>query len=212
MLIEDNKWIERTFGHGAQARTRRLQLFARIPEEDARAETHWSRTNGTKGTINAKPQYRGGRLRGIVLEVESVEDANKLCDNGVVANGKVHKTEPFCGDGRPTLCFRCGQYGHKARFCPAEKERCLRCGRTNHAKNECPRAEEDTFCMACKKTGHTVYQIRECPVGQKQWRIAKLLWRDRPRRFHQNPYITPPPLSLYRSPEPAPPAIPPPAG
>ena len=107
-LIKNTQWATAAFGHGVEIRTRQLQLFARIPQEDIAAKREdWSATNGT-GRLNIKPQYRNGGLKGVVVGVGFVEDANKLCDHGIVVNGKVHKTEPFCGDGRPMLCFRCG--------------------------------------------------------------------------------------------------------
>jgi len=206
-LMEDNQWAQQTFGETTKIRKRKLQLFLRVPLSDALTDppTNWLRINEMTW-ITAKPYYRRGEYKGYILAVETVEEANRYCENGFVVNGKVHKMEPFCGEGRPVFCFRCGQYGHKAMFCSVERQRCLRCGTSGHEEKDCIHEEKDTFCVACKGTGHSVYQMKDCPIGRKQWKIAKTLWRDRPRYFCQNTPTPPPPAPApaERQPTPAP--------
>lgn len=53
---------------------------------------------------------------------------------------------------KPTPCFRCRAYGHKAAECTQEDRRdnCRRCGQPGHLEQGC---EADPHCMACHSLG-----------------------------------------------------------
>src|SRR6185312_3404645 len=94
-------------------RKRKLQLFIRIPFSDMQAELptngNWFKTNNM-AWITGKLYYRRGEYKGYILAVKIVEEANWYCENGFMVNGKIHKAEPFCREGRPVFCFRYNQY------------------------------------------------------------------------------------------------------
>lgn len=70
-----------------------------------------------------------------------------------------------------TRCYRCLEFGHRARECKSEKNRmedCLNCGASGHKSNEC---KNSPSCIICGVEGHRADSIR-CP--QYKAEIEKL--------------------------------------
>ncbi|XP_078172651.1 uncharacterized protein LOC144566493 isoform X2 [Carex rostrata] len=61
------------------------------------------------------------------------------------------------------MCFNCGEEGHMAANCLAEKKKkpCFRCGQFGHFGKDCTQGQ---YCYTCKKNGH---KAKECPEKNK---------------------------------------------
>jgi hypothetical protein len=190
---ENPAWVKVAFGPVGEIHHRTYVVIAkRIRAEDLRrsdpAETakEIARTNGVSITrIRAKlPRAEDARYASMLVETTSVDQANRLCDRGLVWDAQIYQCEPFSGDLRPLQCYKCWGYGHIARWCRSTA-RCGRCGASAHEGGEeaCPSNEGDIprRCPACNGS-HTVWD-RSCPEANKRWEAAREAYAHRPTRF-----------------------------
>jgi hypothetical protein len=145
-----------------------------------------ARANGVKvARIQPKiPKAEGLRYASLIVETTSVDQANRLCDRGLVWDAQIYQCEPYSDDLRPLQCYKCWGFGHMARWCRGTA-RCGRCGASAHEGGEeaCPsnRGEVPKRCPACNG-GHTVWDI-SCPEANKRWAAAREAYTTRPTRF-----------------------------
>lgn len=145
------------------------------------SEENRVKINGVKIKI---PRSNSAKYATVLLQMESIEQANQLCERGLVWEAQIYQCEPFIKDLRPQQCFKCWKFGHVAKWCKATAT-CGRCAATAHAggEGECPSnyGRVARRCPACGGN-HTVWD-RECEEANKQWRIAREAHAFRPTRF-----------------------------
>ncbi|KAJ3697473.1 hypothetical protein LUZ61_001178 [Rhynchospora tenuis] len=68
------------------------------------------------------------------------------------------------GETSVGMCFNCGEEGHMAANCTAERKKkpCFRCGQFGHVGKDCTQGQ---YCYACKKNGH---KAKDCPEKNKR--------------------------------------------
>ena len=83
--------------------------------------------------------------------------------------GKVHlgwmrvRVTDYIGANR---CYRCQNYGHIAKFCPASSEKCGHCAGEGHSLKGCPNLDKPPSSGACKnrrKTSIHSNRSKTCP-------------------------------------------------
>ena len=112
----------------------------------------------------------------VLVQLTEIEAANKLIDDGFLFDHQLFYTERYA-DRRPTQCFRCFQFGHRARVCRLP-QRCGNCPALRHAPGTtCPGSK----CLGCKGS-HPAWD-RRCPAWILQAEQAAAACIDRPRRF-----------------------------
>jgi hypothetical protein len=190
---ENTAWAKAAFGPTGEIQRRAYVVIAkRIRAEDLKkadpAETakEIAKANGVSVTkIRAKiPRAEDARYASMLVETTSVDQANRLCDRGLVWDAQIYQCEPFSGDLRPLQCYKCWGFGHMARWCRGTA-RCGRCSASAHDGGEeaCPTNKGDVpkRCPACNG-GHTVWD-RSCPEANKRWTTAREAYSHRPTRF-----------------------------
>jgi hypothetical protein len=141
------------------------------------------------------------RAMQLLIEVHAVEEANKLIDRGAIIDYSVHPCERFEGAARATICYKCGTWGHKAKFCKADEARCLLCGCGAHTQDEiardreaqCPvRQNPNTNKPKCLNCGgpHPAFDA-SCRVAKEQRQRARERFLDRPLAFQAPPVPRP---------------------
>ena len=143
-----------------------------------------SRANNVQ-VFRARPKYfsRAAASAGLLLEFTSIYEANQLCDKGLVWDAGYYPCEVYDGDLRPTICYRCCAYGHKARYC-RRTALCPDCAGHKHlAGEECPAAAgRRGYCCPVCKGAHRALDKR-CPEYRKRWATARRMLSDRPTHF-----------------------------
>ncbi|CAA6653762.1 unnamed protein product [Spirodela intermedia] len=68
------------------------------------------------------------------------------------------------GSTQLETCYNCGEEGHTAAYCTAEKRKkpCFVCGMFGHNANKCSQGQD---CFICKRRGHLA---KDCPDKQKR--------------------------------------------
>jgi len=134
--------------------------------------------------IRLREIRKGAIYGGFLIEMYTIEDVNRLCDEGLLWDVRLYKCKSWSGDLKPTLCYKCWSYGYKAKFCQ-KNARCGRCAAGAHEGGEenCPtnKGSVPVRCPMCVGP-HTVFS-KECPEGKKRWDQAKAYYRIRPVRF-----------------------------
>jgi hypothetical protein len=93
-----------------------------------------------------KPQARADsapplRTVQLLLEVHSVEKTILLVDRGMVIQCQIFPCERGKGEAKVTQCYKCGKWGHKARFSTNSLIGMV-CGNLAHTNDESVRARE----------------------------------------------------------------------
>ncbi|KAG6245068.1 hypothetical protein E4U24_004620 [Claviceps purpurea] len=121
---------------------RRDQGFpVRLSENQTRKDIRKNITaaNGS-GIVRAtarKPKGTATRAR-LILGVDSIDAANRLCRSGAICNAEIFEAEPYNEAIRPRQCYSCHKFGHIAAFCSATAQ-CGRCSAAKHpSEQECP--------------------------------------------------------------------------
>ncbi|KAM4067385.1 endonuclease-reverse transcriptase domain-containing protein [Hirsutella rhossiliensis] len=111
----------------------------------------------------------------LILTVDGVNAANKICDQGLLLQSELFNSEPYDDSLDPKQCFRCYQMGHLARYCEA-KPTCGRCGTDPHPDNECPAAlgQSPHKCPLCG--GANPAWDRRCNKTKEHWDRALMYW------------------------------------
>ncbi|KAK4097326.1 hypothetical protein N658DRAFT_561865 [Parathielavia hyrcaniae] len=133
------------------------------------------------------------RIVHLLIEVHTVEEANKLIDRGAIVDYSVYPCERFEGAARATICYKCGTWGHKAAFCKEKEARCLICGCGAHTQDEtareleaqCPARRDPAInkprCLNCGGA-HPAFDAG-CRVAKEQRQRARERFLDRPLAF-----------------------------
>ena len=114
-----------------------------------------------------------------------VADAKKLCDFGLVWGSQIFRCEPFAPEVRPSQCFKCQEWGHKAKFCK-KAEKCARCAGNAHEEGEkaCPHYANKAKWKCINCSGHhTSFDRRACPVAMQQRDRASVAYSHRALTF-----------------------------
>jgi len=187
----NEQWVKTVFGNNiSMTRPLYTVVAKRVRTESATANTtdlarELSRQNNTTVVRVSKMRQRGGHaaFTTLVLSVASPEEANRLCENGVVLSYEIHDCEPYEESAQPKQCYNCYRFGHIAVHC-REKPTCGRCGAAAHSKeDDCPAVGTGGApkCLACAGA-HPAWH-RSCPVVQKQREIASRAYQYRASRF-----------------------------
>ena len=98
---KDEGWVHKAFGEGAQISRRTYVVLAKgFQKEDLEKDIlqiieEISETNKVK-IVRGKPYRKKTSVFGMmILEVESIEEANKLCLKGTVLSARIYRTKPF---------------------------------------------------------------------------------------------------------------------
>ena len=105
---KDEGWVHKAFGEGVQLSRRTYVVLAKgFQKEDLEKDISQtieeiSETNKVK-IVRGKPYRKKTSVFGMmILEVESIEEANKLYLKGTVLSTRIYRTEPF----NPELSLR----------------------------------------------------------------------------------------------------------
>ena len=188
---KNTAWVEAVFGNGQALAMRTYAVLAKGVHRNTLTERQMetlageiSERNGvTVHKARAKLFKPGASYGALLLEFTNIHDANTLCANGAVWGSEFHDCEVYCGDLRPTLCYNCWQYGHKARFCN-KRAVCPKCSMPKHADGApCPtqNGSRPYFCPACRGP-HGVFS-KACPEGRRRWEEARAMYKNRPAFF-----------------------------
>ncbi len=127
---------------------------------------------------------KGSRYATLVLGCNRVEDAQRLCRDGLHWDSRIFNCEPYFPEAEVKQCFKCYGFGHIARFCKANA-RCGHCGAAAHAGGEgaCPQHDRgaEKRCATCGG-GHTTWD-RRCPEAKRQREKAAEAYLHRPKQF-----------------------------
>jgi hypothetical protein len=180
---ENTAWVKTAFGPTSEIQHRAYVVIAkRVRADDLRKANltevakEIARANGVSVTkVQPKiPKAEGPRYASMIVETTSVDQANRLCDRGLVWDAQIYQCEPFSGDLRPLQCYKCWGFGHMARWCRGTA-RCGRCSASTHKGGEeaCPSntGEVPKRCPACNGS-HTVWD-KSCPEANKRWTAAR---------------------------------------
>ena len=184
-----DRWVPQVFGNGQAVATRTYAILAKgVPRAklaDVGAAMTAINTSNAVSIYRAKSKFfkPGSTYGALLMEFTNIHDANRLCMDGIFWNSEYHTCEVYCGDLRPTLCFNCWQYGHKARFCK-QRAKCPKCNASKHDDGTpCPAQEgKRPYCCPACKGPHGVLS-RACPEGKRQWDEARALYKTRPAYF-----------------------------
>jgi hypothetical protein len=192
----DDTWITKAFGEGVSASRPGFAVIAKgvraasIPNDTNKLLDDINRQNDL--TIRrVKPRRRRNdtaERTQLILTLSTPEEANLLCERGLILDCEVFNCEPFEESLRPQQCFQCYRFGHIARFCTA-KPTCGRCGGAAHADDQpCPANNGTTpaSCVLCNGA-HPAWD-RTCPEVRKRTSRAREAYLTRPKQF-----ATPPP-------------------
>jgi len=110
-----------------------------------------------------------GRVEGnrdyapLVVEVESVEQANRLIREGMVMKYDLKMVETYNSKCRLTQCFKCQRYGHTSLTCKSQ-QKCGYCG-GGHITEQCADKTQATHkrCAACDGGEHMSWS-QACPA------------------------------------------------
>ena len=186
----NTEWVAKVFGTEKALARRTFAILAKgvhkslLDADMSKVASTISRTNGVQ-IFRARPKYfsRAATTAGLLLEFTSIHDANQMCDKGLVWDAGFYPCEVYDGDLRPTICYRCWTYGHKARYC-RRVALCPDCAGHKHAANEqCPATSGSRgYCCPACKGAHGALDKR-CPEYRKQWATARQVLKDRPTHF-----------------------------
>jgi hypothetical protein len=190
---ENPAWAITAFGPTAEIRHRTYTVVAKrlrtedvkevSPKDMAKEMAEENRMKISRVKVK-RVRDQNARYTTLLVDVNTVEHANQLCERGLVWEAQIYQCEPFSGDLRPLQCYKCWDFGHMAKWCKKEA-RCGRCAATAHEGGEenCPsnRGEVPKRCPVCGK-GHTVWD-RKCPEATKHWNTAREAYAHRPARF-----------------------------
>ena len=122
---EDTKWVEAAFGEKAELKTREFAVLAKgIPVNRLRniynaADILPALQRYTPGVNRCRiqlPRLPTAPYAELVLHMNSVEAAKKLCDRGLVWEAQIFNAEPYNPEARVRRCFRCHGFGHISRY------------------------------------------------------------------------------------------------
>jgi hypothetical protein len=206
-------WVTRAFGASAVLKRRTFAVLAKgvrtavvdgYNGDMAALAKDLSATSKVKvARLRAREPRRStteeGRPRTmqLLIEVHTVEEANRLIDRGAIIDYSVYPCERFEGAARATICYKCGSWGHKATFCKANEVRCLLCGCGAHTQDgtarereaQCPvRQDPATNKPKCLNCGGAQPAFDAgCKVAKEQRQRARERFLDRPLAFQAPP-------------------------
>ena len=137
----------------------------------------------------------------LVLSLKEPQEANLVCEKGLVYKGEIYDCELFCGDARPKRCLKCQKYSsYIAKYCRSI-ERCGYCGGT-HSSFSCPSKEDKAkaYCVPCAKRGHGAFST-SCPSWRSQLERSRAAYLSRPNRFFIPPSTPSIPLTSFSTDE-----------
>jgi hypothetical protein len=162
-----------------------LDLIDSLKVSNPRLDVHFTKaTFLKKGLATQYPRIP------LVLSLKEPQQANLVCEKGLVYKGEIYDCELFCGDARPKRCLKCQKYtSHIAKHCRSI-ERCGYCGGT-HSSSSCLSKEDKAkaYCVPCSKKGHNAFST-SCPSWRLQLERSRAAYLSRPNRF-QIPPSTP---------------------
>jgi hypothetical protein len=129
--------------------------------------------------VKVKRVYdQNARYTTLLVDVNTVEHANQLCERGLVWEAQIYQCEPFSGDLRPLQCYKCWDFGHMARWC--KEARCGRCAATGEKRTA--RATREKYLSDARHAEKTI-RYGTCPEATKHWNTAREAYTHRPARF-----------------------------
>lgn len=192
----NTEWVQASFGQNAEIQKKIFSVLAKgVPvsitsKEVAEVREDLQAQNRIKiHQVLLRRPRPGLDTTVAILQITDTNEANKLCDQGLLLDGQHFVCEPFT-EALPTQCFKCWKFGHKAKFCPKQETTCGKCGTSAHTKEEpCP-TDSGQARLRCPCCGgnHPAYSI-DCPEKLRRIEKAKAAFQNRPRRF-QAPTLT----------------------
>ncbi|KAG6053140.1 hypothetical protein E4U32_007817, partial [Claviceps aff. humidiphila group G2b] len=85
-----------------------------------------SASNGPIAKVTARKPRASAKFAPLIIAVDGVEAANKLCREGIVYQSEIFDAEPYNAAVNPRQCYRCHKFGHIAVYCEA-LAKCGRC-------------------------------------------------------------------------------------
>jgi hypothetical protein len=103
-----------------------------------------------------------GRFTSLQMTMNSASEANRLMDEGILAEGVRRLCTIYHPEYEFKQCFKCGGFGHISKHCTATPK-CEKCGEA-HPSNRCE-ATNTPKCKNCGDQGHIAIDYR-CPRGR----------------------------------------------
>ncbi len=183
-------WVTKAFGEGATITQRTYAVLVKgmpksVLQKRDRTELAKSIEKDNKTPITRChpkiPRNEGATKASLLLEVGNVEAARDLCNHGVLFEAVIYHAEPFSPELNPTRCYRCQEYGHKAKFCEKEA-RYARYALAAHPRgeDECGHGKGDVplRCVNCG-SNHAAWS-RECQRYKELATRAREAYKVRP--------------------------------
>jgi hypothetical protein len=216
-----DKWLQQGFGEGATVATRTYPVLAKglsanslrgRSADEILGDIHQRNQCKVARVHTRLPRREGAERAMLLLEMPSPEAADHLVREGLLYEGGYFTCEPFDGSINPTRCFRCLQFGHKARNCNAAEAVCRYCAKLQscHPANDFDKClskadEHRRRCAACSGPHDTFARV--CLVRRKEAERAREAYRARPLRFDLTRYQEArPPVATATPRPPSPPA------
>lgn len=188
---KNEEWIRAAFGPEAKLNRRQYVVVAKgirattIAQNTEALRKEIGQTNRVE-IIKAKPMRKRNETaprQNLILSVASPEEANTLCEQGIIIDAEISQCEPFYEAVQLRQCYNCYEIGHIARYCD-KQARCGQCAAGAHPTGElCPvEAGGDTpTCILCK--GPHPAWVRACPVLSREKEKTREAYSNRPIGF-----------------------------
>lgn len=174
--------------HQVLVRNVPVRIFAAKSEEELRVSFAEENKMEVKQVRLQKQHTANPEATGVIVSVLKLSDAVRLCNIGAFWKSQVFRCEPFDPSIRPTQCYKCQQWGHKAYFCKQEAK-CARCAGPAHEGGDrnCPLHDEPTKwkCTVCGGN-HAAFHRRTCPTALRLIERSRIAYQQRSLTFEDN--------------------------
>jgi hypothetical protein len=122
-----------------------------------------------EGQLTFRTRFKARRGFNVVLDIEG-KALNSFSRKRLKLGWVSYSFKEYF---KPVLCFKCGIYGHIAKFC-GNKEVCLNCGEEGHQKKDCNKESKCINCVLSNSKYKTKYNIthsctsKDCLIHEKE--------------------------------------------
>lgn len=206
---QNTQWIQQAFGEQAKEAYRTYAILVKglkkadlqgITEEAFGIEIGLQSVDKVKFRLPTNPGFTRAT---VLVTLESQEEAQKACNQGVVWNAQILDCEPYWATLEPKQCFKCWKWGHIQRFCRKEAL-CGMCGTGAHGEGGragealCPTKQGRVPCKCPCCGGDHAAWAKECPGRVKAKEEARQAYQYRPRAFEPAPTVATEPTAASR--------------
>ena len=133
-----------------------------------------------RATFSKKAERTTKSHAPFVLGVKEPEQANLVCERGLVIGGELFDVELYYSGAKAKRCYNCQLYTSYIAKHYTVRTRCGSC-RGLYRSDKCTEKGK-VYCVPCKKGGHSAFSP-ECKTWQEKCSQARESYITRPRRF-----------------------------